>query len=219
VRSFRSKIHPRKGAGRYESTRRRARRPWSTRNRVVRSRAGSRSPTSITRWSSQVSSASYPPVTGLRKRYYDPGSECPSELPGPDGDAVILSSRPGRWSSQRSMVRPGRYTTKSHNRATTKNPTANIRNCQISDSKTFHSATPGTVARYTGSIVHQGCIRRKRVTQTSRLTAPRKADRRPWEPSSSRVRAIASCSGSRLRAVPPCGCRAVLPSCRASRPR
>ena len=179
MRSFRSKIHPRKGAGRYESTRRRARRPWSTRNQVVRSRAGSRSPTSITRWSSQVSSASYPPVTGLRKRYYYPGSECPSELPGPDGDAVILSSRPGRWSSQRSMVRPGRYTTKSHNTATTKIPRATIRNCQISDSKTFHSATPGTVARYTGSIVHQGCIHRKRVTPASRHPGSGGPSRKP----------------------------------------
>jgi hypothetical protein len=37
------------------------------------------------------------------------------------------------------MVRPGRYTMKIHNRATTKNPTANIRNCQISDAKTFLS--------------------------------------------------------------------------------
>lgn len=56
-----------------------------------------------------------------------------------------MSPRPGRWPSQRSMVRPGKYTTKSHNRATTKNPKANIRNCQISDANTFLS-TLATVA-------------------------------------------------------------------------
>jgi hypothetical protein len=32
---------------------------------------------------------------------------------------------------------------KSHKRATTKNPTATMRNCQTSDAKTFLSATPG----------------------------------------------------------------------------
>ena len=51
------------------------------------------------------------------------------------------------------------------------------------------------------------------------LSAPRKADRRPWEPILACTRAKASCNDSRLPALSPCGCRVVLPSYRASRPR
>jgi hypothetical protein len=93
-----------------------------------------------------------------------------------------------------------------------------------------------SLARYAKSIVHQGCIRRKRVTLISRhsdstpifvctrdrslnvclvwLSSPRKVDRRPWEPILACTLAIASCNGSRLPAVSPYGCRAILPSCR-----
>ena len=71
-----------------------------------------------------------------------------------------------------------------------------------------------SLARYAKSIVHQGCIRRKRVAPATRLSFPRMVDRRPWEPILACTLAIASCSGSRLPAVSPYGCRAILPSCR-----
>ena len=51
------------------------------------------------------------------------------------------------------------------------------------------------------------------------LSATRRVDRRPWEPILACTRAIASYSGSRLRAVSPCGCRVILPSCREPRLR
>ncbi len=76
-----------------------------------------------------------------------------------------------------------------------------------------------SLARYTESIVHQRCIRRKRVTQASRLIAPRKADRKPEEPIPVCTQATTSCSGSRPQAVSPCGGLVVLPSCLASRLR
>src|SRR5215210_540551 len=69
----------------------------------------------------------------------------PSGLSGPAGGGVFPSPRPGRWSSHRSRVRPGRYTTKSQNKATTENPRTTIRNCQTSDAITFLSAPQATV--------------------------------------------------------------------------
>src|SRR5215212_7181339 len=93
---------------------------------------------------------------------------------------VFPSPRPGRWSSHRSRVRPGRYTTKSQVRATTENPTTTIRNCQTSDAKTFPPRHTRSLARYTESIVPQGCLCRNKVTQAPRLSALRRVDRRPW---------------------------------------
>jgi DNA-binding SARP family transcriptional activator len=62
-----------------------------------------------------------------------------------------------------------------------------------------------------------GCEAARLFLERAALSVPRRVDRRPWEPISLCTRAIASCNGSRLRAVPRCGCRAVLPSRPGSR--